>query len=68
MIVHYQAFAQVSGNRWHGDVVKENHHTVWMIFHPPEELKREAIKQGTTLIPIGPIKRHKRKHRVSRFM
>lgn len=69
MIISHQAFANVSGQRLRGDVVKENHHTVWMVFHPSKELKQKLLKEHNILaVPTKPIKRHLRKHKVSRFM
>lgn len=67
MLTLYQAFARIGGGRWWGDVVKENTKTVWMIFYPPEHLKKKALLKGITLVPTKPIKRHRQKHKVSRF-
>lgn len=71
-LIHYQAWATCGSGRlrgrYFGDVVKENHHTVWMIFYPPGKMKKEFAEKGITLKPVGPIKRHKRKHKVSRIM
>jgi hypothetical protein len=67
MIVHYQAFANIGKLRLRGDLVKENQHTVWMIFHPPKAVRAKLAEKGILASAIGPIKRHKRKHGVSRF-
>ena len=70
-LVMYQAWATIGSGRlkgrYFGDVIKENHHTVWMIFYPPGDLKRKLMEQGITAQPVGPVKRHKRKHNVSRI-
>lgn len=68
MITIYQAYTNIGKTRLYGDVVKENHHTVWMVIYPPEKLKWDMMKKhGAILKEIGPIKRHKRKHKVSRI-
>lgn len=71
MIILYQAWANIGHGelkgRYLGDVIKENGKTVVMIFYPPEDLKREYLAKGMTLRPVGPVKRHIKKHRVSRI-
>jgi hypothetical protein len=61
-------FANISGGRLRGDVVKENDKTVWMVFHPSKEVKELLAKKGITPVATKPICRHINKHKVSRIM
>jgi hypothetical protein len=67
MIVLRESFANIGERRVKGDVVKENHHTVWMNFYPPKEWIEKARDFNIVLKPMLHIKRHIKKHNVNRF-
>ena len=67
MIVLRESYASISGKRLKGDVVKENHHTTLMIFHPPKEVREQLLKMNIYPKSTPPIKRHNKKHKVNRF-
>jgi hypothetical protein len=67
MIVQYEAFANISGGRLRGDVVKETDKKVWMIFYPSDCVREILGKQGILPIATKPIERHKEKHKVRRL-